>query len=650
MIRPMKPVATGLVIILLFGSCRKNGTTWILDSPDHGIRVEVMMQGPEGSESLYYTVSKSDNGSLTEITDPSPLGIEREDGLFVEGLELVSAEEEQGIKENYTLVSGKRLDCGTVYNSMQLTFKNREKQRVSLDFRACDYGIAFRYHFPGNSEHSMRVTNEITGFDFKEGNFWAQSYDTVSKWTPAYETFYMGPYAVGTPAPWNKNGWAFPILVESANTWMLVSEAGFDGSYGACHLHPECEDGRYRIRFAEQGEAEGYYENTSHHPLPWSTPWRYIAIGNTLKEIVENTFPTDLSAPCEVKGVNWIRPGRASWSWWSDSDSPQDYNRLLPFIDLAADMGWEYSLVDANWNMMKNGNVEELVEYAEGKGVGLLLWYNSGGKHNMVEEEPRGLMDDPKKRRREFERISSLGIKGIKVDFFQSDKQEIIGQYVDILSDAAEFGLVVNFHGCTLPKGWRRTWPNLLTMESVRGGECYKFDRLFPTMAPPHLTIVPYTRNAVGPCDYTTGGFSDNTYPHLTTYGFELALPVVLESGIMHHMDTPEQTLALPEYAVNFLKEIPVTWDDTRYVAGYPGKDVVIARKKGETWYIAGINGENKAKDLAIDLSVTGEAPASIQVITDGSTARDLQMAELTPEEGKLTLHLEPYGGFAGTW
>ncbi len=638
-----------LILLCVFGGCRKEQAAWTLEAPGEMLRVGINMQG-EGSGLPYYTISKSVDGEFTGIMDPSPLGIVREDGQFAEALEFISVKRNTDQEENYTLVSGKRLNCSTTFNELELTLRNPEKQKVTLVFRAYDDGIAFRYHFPGKTENSVRVTGELTGFDFREGNFWAHPYDTLTKWNPAYETFYRGPVAVGTPGPWNKNGWAFPILVESGETWMMVSEAGFDGSYGASHLHAECDDGLYRIKFSEQGEAEGYYENTSHSPLPWSTPWRFIAIGDSPAEIVETTLPTDLSAPSQVNDVSWIAPGRASWSWWSDSDSPQDYDRLVPFVDMAAEMGWEYSLVDANWNRMKNGDVEKLAEYAKTKDVGLLLWYNSGGKHNVVEEEPRDLMDNHKARRAEFERISKLGIKGIKVDFFQSDKQEIIGQYVEILRDAAEFGLVVNCHGCTLPKGWRRTWPNLLSMEAVRGGECYRFDHRFPTMAPSHLTIIPYTRNAVGPVDYTPGGFSDNRYPHLTTYGFELALPVVLESGIMHYMDTPEKTFGLPEYVVEFLKEIPVTWDDTRYIAGYPGKDAVIARKKGDTWYTGGINGEGIAKELTIDLSLTGSSPATVRLITDGSTARDLQKSDMTPEGGKLTISLQPYGGFVATW
>jgi hypothetical protein len=496
----------------------------------------------------------------------------------------------------------------------------------------------------------MRVTDELTSFHFKPGNFWAHPYDAITKWTPAYETYYAGPMPVGTDAPADKNGWAFPILVESQGAWMLVSEAGFDGSYGASHLEEISVGGLYSIREAEAKEAEGYYENTSTSPLPWTLPWRFIAISESLAGVVETSLATDLAAPNKLEDLSWIQPGSSSWSWWSDSDSPQDYDRLVPFVDLAAALGWSYSLVDANWNRMKNGDLEALARYAESKNVGLLVWYNSGGKHNTVEEEPRDLMDTRKARRAEFERISKMGIKGIKVDFFQSDKQEIIGQYIGLLEDAAEFKLVVNTHGCTLPRGWRRTYPNLLTMESVRGGESYKFDSNFPVLAPPHLTIVPFTRNVVGPCDYTPGGFSHHTYPHLTTYGFELALPVLIESGIMHHMDTPAKTLGLPSFAVDFLRSVPVVWDETRYIGGYPGKDAVLARRKGDTWYLAGINGENYAKELSINLAPTNTSPQRVVIFSDGEGPEDLQKTEMDPVDGKLTIRLEPYGGFVGMW
>ncbi len=650
MIRNTLKSVSFLLLFLSCFSCQHKSGPWKLESPDKQLCVEVFLDHSEKSGRLHYTVSRVIDGSTTEIMDPSPLGIKREDAAFVSGLEFVSASYREGIEDAYTLVSGKKLKNSNTYNSLWLTVRNREKEKLTLDLRAYDGGVAFRYHFPGESENSVRVCEELSGFNFKDGNFWAHPYDTVSMWTPSYETYYQGPVAVGTKAPPGKSGWAFPILVESAGSWMMVSEAGFDGNYGASHLQPGCENGEYLIRFAEAGEAEGYYENTSHSVLPWNTAWRFIAIGASPASVVETSLPTDLAAPSELDDLSWIKPGRSSWSWWSDSDSPRDYEKMLPFIDLAAAMGWEYHLVDAGWNRMKNGDLEKLVSYADSKNVKLLAWYNSGGKHNVVGEEPRDLMDQPMIRRKEFERISQMGIKGVKVDFFQSDKQEIIKQYLEILRDAAEFGLLVNFHGCTIPKGWRRTWPNLLTMEALKGGECYRFNPDYPQKAPAHLTIIPFTRNAVGPCDYTTGGFSDNTYPHLTTFGFELALPVVIESGIMHHIDTPEQTLGLPSFAVDFLKRIPVTWDNTKYLSGYPGKDVVIARQKGEHWYIGGINGEKRSKEITIDLSLTGQAPTEVELIIDGDGPRHLQAGRAKTKDGKLTITLQPFGGFTGYW
>jgi alpha-glucosidase len=642
-------IITALFLTALLASCNQIETNWLLESPDQSISLEILQQELESSSGIFYVVHRKIDGSLEKIMDLSPLGLVSEESRFVEDLEFVSAEQSMNQEDSYTLVTGKQLSHVNKFNALTLTLQNQNKKKISVIFRAYNYGIAFQYLLHGEDGSSTTVVEEMTAFDFMEGNFWGHPYDTLSVYTPAYETYYQG-LEVGSPAPWNKNGWAFPILVESNKTWMLVSEAGFDGSYGASHLHADCEGGKYRIKSAEEGEAEGYYKNTSNSSMPLHTPWRFMAIGESLNNILETSLPTDLSAPSKIVDTSWIKPGRATWSWWSDNDSPQDYNRMVPFVDFAAEMGWEYFLVDANWNHMKNGSMEDLAAYAETKNVGLLLWYNSGGKHNVVTEEPRNLMDNPEARRAEFERISQLGIKGVKVDFFQSDKQEIIKQYTDILKDAADFKILVNFHGCTIPKGWRRTWPNLVSMESVRGEECYIFDAYFPYLAPPNMAILPFTRNAVGPVDYTPLGFSDNTYPHLTTYGFELALPVILESGILHLADTPGQTLGLPSFAVDFLKEIPVIWDDTRFITGYPGKEVVLARKSGKRWYIAGINGENLAKEITVDISPLGGVPASIELIVDGEGARDLQNTQLMPGDGTLTVQLQPYGGFAGYW
>jgi hypothetical protein len=361
---------------------------------------------------------------------------------------------------------------------------------------------------------------------------------------------------------------------------------------------------------------------------------------------VESTLVTDLAPPSVVGDTSWIKPGRASWSWLSDHDSPQDFDKLKRFVDLAARMGWEYSLVDANWTIMKNGTIHDLIACAKSKGVGLLLWYNSGGPHNYVSEMPRGMMYFRKIRRKEFKRLQDWGIKGVKVDFFQSDKQNVIQLYHDILQDAADFQMMVNFHGCTLPRGWSRTYPHLMSMEAVRGEECYSFDREFTREAPIHNTIIPFTRNVVGPMDYTPVMFEDNVYPHVTTYAHELALPLVFESGWLHFADGVEAYLDLPHAPREFLQQVPVAWDETRCPAGAPGEYIVLARRSGATWYVGGINGRDTERTVSVPLSFLGSG-AAITVIEDGTTARTFAGSRGTVRpQDNLTVHLRPYGGF----
>jgi hypothetical protein len=277
--------------------------------------------------------------------------------------------------------------------------------------------------------------------------------------------------------------------------------------------------------------------------------------------------------------------------------------------------------------------------------VGILTWYNSGGPHNDVTEAPRNKLDDSVRRKQEFEKLRELGVKGIKVDFFQSDKQFMMELYKQILEDAAEFQIMVNFHGCAIPRGWSRTYPNLMTMESVRGGECYTFAGDYPAKAPELNTILPYTRNVVGSMDYTPVIFTNMKYPHITTYGHEIALAVVFESGWLHFGDAVEGYRSLGVEEQNFLKEIPVTWDQVELLEGTPGKDAIIARRKGENWYVGGINGQNLQIQWTIDLSKFGN-DLIVTKIVDGPQPDQL-FSSIGKESGPLTIDVLPYGGFA---
>ncbi len=640
-----------VVALVSLATCAWGQAAWNVTSPDGRteIRLQLVAPGavadyPARQSRLYYEV-RHQGQTVLEL---SPLGITRADQAFVDGLRFTAAGDEKTIDETYTLVHGKRKVCHAQAREKTLTFANGAGAKVEIVVRAYNDGVAFRYRFPGKSDETYTVTGEATGFHLPAGSrVWAHPYDVPGVYTPAYERYCVGDMAVGTASP-SETGWAFPVLfhTEDRSRWALITEAAVDGSYCGSHLTGEVPEGVYRILFPAEGEGNGTGAVEPSWTLPWATPWRVVMVGATPAVMVESTLVTDLNPPSIVTDTSWIKPGKASWSWLSDHDSPQDHDRLVPFIDLAAEMGWEYSLIDANWNIMKNGTIHDLMARAAEKGVGLTLWYNSGGSHNVVTEQPRGTMQLRRVRRYEFERLRHWGIKGVKIDFFQSDKQNIMQLYHDILKDAADYHIMVDFHGCTLPRGWSRTYPHLMTMEAVRGAECYSFDRQFPQEAPSHNTIAPFLRNAVGPMDYTPVMFADNRFPHITTYGHELALPIIFESGWLHFADAVAPYQQLPEAPKTFLQTVPVTWDETRFLAGMPSQFVALARRNGRQWYIGVINGQKSEREVEMDLSLLGKGACRMTLIEDGDGPRTFatQKKNVTLDD-TLTLKLQPYGG-----
>jgi alpha-glucosidase len=457
-------------------------------------------------------------------------------------------------------------------------------------------------------------------------------------------------HPAGTASPL-AGGWDFPALFKTGGgrAWALVTESAVDDRFAASHLDGAAPGGAYRVRLPDPAEGEGVGAAEPSSPLPWTLPWRVVIAGATPARIFESTLVDDLAPPAVLSDASWVKPGRASWSWWSDDDSPKSESALDAFTDFGAAMGWEYSLIDANWNLMDPVALDRIRAHAREKGVGLLLWYNSGGPHNVVTEQPRDRMHDRNVRRKEFATLRDWGIKGVKIDFWQSDKQDRIQQYLDTLRDAADFQLMVDFHGCTLPRGWERTFPHLMSMEAVPGAEQYKFNPKYPAAAAWHNTVLAFTRNVVGSMDYTPVTFSDSKYPHLTTSGHELALSVVFESGIQHYADSVKAYQALPADAIAFLKMLPAAWDDSRLLAGEPGTLVVVARRKGSDWYIGGISGTETPQTVTVDLSALGTTAGRVSTITDGAGPRDLLIGGLvkgTSGEGKLTVTLLPRGGF----
>ncbi|MEI7829624.1 MAG: glycoside hydrolase family 97 catalytic domain-containing protein [Prolixibacteraceae bacterium] len=644
----VKVIAAIVVVIIFCGFTLPGNTSWDLKSPDKNLSIKVSLVTVANlTTSLVYEVNALRNGKTTTVIETSPLGIDREDQQFSQNLMFVSKGSEKLIDEKYRLLIGRQGECINKAKEVELTFKNEKSSLIKLVVRAYNDGVAFKYVFPEKSDKVFTVTKELTGFKIpEEGKAWIERYDVPSKYTPAYEKFYENGIPVGTASP-NAEGWAFPALFHSNGSWILISEANLSPNYCGIRLEQNAPGGLYKVRFPEAKDAEGVGAVEPTSALPWEMPWRFIVIGSSPATIVESNMVYNLSDAAIPGDFSWVKPGRASWSWLTENDSPKNYDALKAFVDLSAEMKWEYSLVDANWDLMQGGNIEQLVKYANSKGVGILMWYNSGGPHNTVTERPRDIMCDAQKRKAEFKKLQQWGVKGVKVDFWHSDKQNLITLYHEVMKDGADHHIMVNFHGCTIPRGWSRTYPNLISMESVKGEECYLFDPPYPEAAPIQNSILPFTRNAIGPMDYTPVGLSNVKYPHLTSYAHELALSLIFNSGILHFADNVKTYQAQPDYVKDFLKTVPVVFDETRYVTGEPGKLIVLASRKGNVWYVSGINSENKSKELALELPFISKGSFAMNLISDGSDSKSFSNHKSTFKAGeKIKVTLADKGGF----
>ncbi len=604
---------------------------WTAYSPDHSLSIK--LSNNDGK--LSYQVLSGQK----VLMQPSSLGLETSNGSFSSDLSFVKTASKK-LDEQYTLTIGKRKENHATANETSVVFKNANADLLQLDIRAYNDGVAFRYQFPGKGKN-ITVTNEATEFAIPtNGKVWLEPY------SPPYENVYANGIAIGTNAK-DTSGWAFPALFQTNNHWLLITESNVNNNYFSSHLQQNCENGLYKLALPGQHEAKGTGNTYGTGSTPFSTPWRTIIIGKKLGTIVESNLVYHLSDANIIGDVSWVKPGRASWSWWSDHASSKDFNKLKSFVDLAKQMGWEYSLVDANWNIMQGGTIEDLVKYANTQNIGLILWYNSGGPHNDVTEQPRDIMSDPTRRKAEFKKLRSWGVKGVKVDFFESDKQNVIQLFHDIMADAAKEHIFVDFHGCTVPKGWSRTYPNLMSMEAVRGAENYGWSKEFAQAAPQQNNIFTYTRNVVGPMDYTPVTFSDyECCPHATTNAHELALSVLFETGILHFADKAASYQNLDSRIKDFMRNVPTTWDDTKFIQGEPGKETIVARRNKNTWYVAGANGEDLQKTITVQLPfLSGGYKAT--VFSDGTASREIKVSEMNVNKnGPININMLANGGF----
>ncbi|MEH6407070.1 MAG: glycoside hydrolase family 97 catalytic domain-containing protein, partial [Leeuwenhoekiella sp.] len=530
------------------------------------------------------------------VLDTSALGITRKDAQFFKDLAIISIEGPVSVSDNYTMLQGKQQQIEYTANQYQVHLENAEGEPLDIIFNLSDDGVAFRYYFPNTSDTVYEVTEEATAYHFPdETKAWVQPMSVAKtgwmRTNPSYEEHYLMGVDADTISPLGQ-GWVYPALFKTGDTWALISETDLEANYCGSRLKYNAENDALQLTFPQESEV---FTNGTLNPkstLPLYSPWRIITIGS-LKTIVESTLGTDLAAPAIDMDTSFIKPGFASWSWVLLKDDSVNYETTKDFIDYASEMNWPYCLVDADWNKrIGEERIKKLADYASTKGVKLLLWYNSSGEWNDTVYEPKSALISPEGRKAEFKKLHDMGIAGIKVDFFGGDGQSMIAYYHDILKDAAEYQLLMNFHGATLPRGWQRTYPHLMTTEAIKGEEFITFGQETADLQPSHNAMLPFTRNAFDPMDFTPMVL--DSIPNIqrrTTAAFELALPVIFLSGIQHIAEIPQGMNKMPDYVVELLKDVPTDWTETRFLDGYPGKDAVIARRKDKTWFIAAING-----------------------------------------------------------
>jgi hypothetical protein len=589
---------------------------------------------------VFFRIKYKKKSGYVEVLPNSPLGISRKDQQFVDNLMLVKESETKPIHDKYTMITGKRKDCENFGAKKVFSYKNSNDQLLDIVFRVYNDGVAFRYEFPNHSDSLFNITSEATTYNLPDSTCrWIQPYSI------AYEDFF--PFSKTGIGKKKEEEWGLPALfkVNDEPIWTLISEANITENNCATFLCNLDNANEYKVTYPSARKDFPQVGVVS--SLPWGSQWHVLIIGK-LSDIVESTLITDVSEPNKLKGTDWIKPGPVSWIYWANNHGSKDYQKVVEYVNLAEEMNWPYVLIDWEWEEMTNGgNIIDAVNYAKSKGIKPMIWYNSCSSWSTPTTNKNMLTAE--NREKEFAWLNKIGVYGIKVDFFAGDQQDMMKYYIDILKDAAKYHLMVNFHGATVPRGWARTYPNLMTMEAVYGAEWYNNAPVLTNKAAVHNTTLPFTRNVIGSMDYTPVTFSNSQHPHITSYGHELALSVVFESGLQHFADRPSAYESLPSEPKEFLKHVPVAWDDTKLVDGYPGEKVIFARKKGSQWYIGGLNGKDETQTLEINFNFLGKGDYHLQLIKDGNDDKSFSYDSIiVNKDNTINVDCLPRGGFVG--
>lgn len=578
--------------------------------PDGNLKVDIFLKGG----TPLYTVSYKDK----TILEDSPLGFVTDIGDFSTNVSYVG-QSTSIVSKTYVQDRIKQSVVNYNANELKITFANADKNPFDVVFRVSNNDIAFRYEMPQYGETaSIVMKSEATGFDFPENTttFICPQSDPMVGWKrtkPSYEEEYKADAPVTTESQYGE-GYTFPCLFHVGDNWALVSETGVRSKYCASHLSDATEGGLYTIAFPNEGELNGLGTSTPGLALPGETPWRTITVGDNLKPIVETTVPFDVVEPLYEPSQDY-KFGRSTWSWIVWQDPSINYEDQIKFIDLAAQMGYEYTLIDGGWETnIGRERMEELFKYAQSKGIGVFVWYNSNGYWNDAPQCAKQCMSNSIDRKREMKWLQKCGVKGLKVDFFGSDKQQMMGLYEDILSDANDHGLMIIFHGCTIPRGWERMYPNYVGSEAVLASENLIFNQHFDDNEAFNATLHPFVRNTIGSMEF--GGTilnkrlnktNDGGTYRRTTDVFQIATAVLFQNPIQNFAITPNNLYDAPSSMIEFMKEVPVTWDETRFVDGYPGKYCVLARRHNDKWYIVGVSALKEPLRLELNLPMLSD-------------------------------------------
>ena len=604
------------------------------------------------------------------VMTASRLGFEADFGDFTKGLKMGEIKTQF---RDMTIMKpgGKKVSASGVRYTVPFT--NAKGQQMSVVFHVTSSTVAFCYEIPrpGENPKCGVIRREVSSFNFPEGTstFLCPQIGPMTGWErtkPSYEEDYKADAPMAVKSQFGQ-GYTFPCLFKAPllspkgsnsspkgeaerGLWVLVSETGVDGSYVGSHLSDYAPETGYTIAFPQAGENNGNGTPFAGIPLPYTTPWRTIVIGTSLKPIVESKYGLP-SLQAKYKASTEYKPGRYTWSWLVWQDESINYDDQVQFIDLAAAMGYEYCLVDNWWDeRIGRDKIEELSKYAQSKGVSLMLWYNSNGYENDAPQTPRDCMSTAIARDKEMAWLQKIGVKGIKVDFFGGDKQQTMQLYEDILFDANRYGLQVIFHGCTMPRGWEMMYPNYVASEAVLASENVFFSEGHAKSEAFELCMHPFIRNAMGPMDW--GGTIMNKYlsrdnksrhRRYTTDIFEMAAAITIQTRVQCIAMQPNNLEELPQFELDFLKKVPTTWNDTRFLDGYPGKYVVLARRHDNDWYVAGLNAEPQAKTLTIEMPEWAGQTVNYYV-DDAKKGPQLRQLKFD-KKGQAKVTMQPNGG-----